>query len=197
MKAAIPLYRQAVKQDPGFGLAYARLSYVQSQLAWFGRGETEEQRLIADARANAERALQLAPSLPAAHLAIGFSDYWGHGDYEVALKSFAAALVLRPNDADTLAAQGFVQRRQGRFDAGIVSLERAFALDPRNSSLAYETGSTYMMTSRYPDTERWLRRALDIDAENRNAQVYLPNSILLATGDIPAALAAAQGDDRR
>jgi TolB-like protein/Flp pilus assembly protein TadD len=195
MKAAIPLYQQAVRQDPEFALAYARLSYVQSQLAWFGRMDTGGQRLIADARANAERALGLAPSLPAAHLALGFSDYWGHGDYGAALKAFAAALALRPNDAATLAAQGFVQRRQGRFDAGIDSLEQAFALDPRNSSLAFETGSTYMMTSRYADAERWLRRALAIDPENRNAQVYLSNSILLSTGDIPAALAAAQGDD--
>lgn len=195
MKAAIPLYRQAIAQDPGFALAYARLSYVQSQLAWFGRGDGEEQGLISSSRANAEHALKLAPSLPAAHLAIGYSDYWGRGDYDAASKAFAAALALRPNDAGTLAAQGFVERRRGRFDAGIASLEQAFALDPRNSSLAFETGATYMMIGRYPDAERWMRRALEIDPENRNAQVYLSNCILLASGDVAGTLAAARGDD--
>jgi TolB-like protein len=36
LKAAIPLYREAVQADPGFALAWARLSYSESQLAWEG-----------------------------------------------------------------------------------------------------------------------------------------------------------------
>ncbi|MBS0381012.1 MAG: tetratricopeptide repeat protein [Proteobacteria bacterium] len=195
MKAAIPLYRQAIDQDPAFALAYARLSYAESQLGWFGRGDNDEKVLHANARSHAERALELAPELPAAYLAMGYTDYWGRGDYAAALKAFAKALVLRPNDAGALAAQGFVQRRQGDFEAAIASLEQAFALDPRNASLAFETGSAWMMISRYSDADRWLRRALEIDPHNRNAQVYLSNSVLLATGDIERALVAAQGDD--
>ncbi|HEX5487993.1 MAG TPA: hypothetical protein VFX04_02445, partial [Rhodanobacteraceae bacterium] len=38
MKAAIPLYQQAIAQAPDFALAYARLSYTESELAWFGGG---------------------------------------------------------------------------------------------------------------------------------------------------------------
>ncbi|MGH8118371.1 MAG: hypothetical protein ACREP0_13890 [Rhodanobacteraceae bacterium] len=90
-KAAIPLYQQAIAQDPNFALAYARLSYVQSELAWFGGGGMEIPHLVADARRNAEQALKLAPKLPAAQLAIGYSDYWGRSDYAAALKAFAAA----------------------------------------------------------------------------------------------------------
>ncbi len=194
-KAAIPLYRQAIQQDANFALAYARLSYQESELAWFGGGGMDVKQLNQQARSDAENALRLAPGLAAAQLAVGFSEYWGRGDYASALKAFAAALVLRPNDADTLAAQGYVQRRQGRFDAAIASFQQAFALDPRNSALAFELGSTYVMAGSYPNGEDWYQRALALDPHNLNAKSNLSQAIMYATGDIPRALAAAQGDD--
>ncbi|MGA9853062.1 MAG: tetratricopeptide repeat protein [Gammaproteobacteria bacterium] len=194
-KAAIPLYRQAVGQDPNFALAWARLSYNESELAWFGGGGLDVKQLNQQARADAERALQLQPNLAAAHLAVGYSDYWGRGDYDAALQAFAAALALKPNDADTLAAQAFVERRQGRFDDAITSLRQALALDPRNSALAFELGLTYMKVSRYADAETSFQHALALDPDNRNAKSNYANAILFSTGDIPRALAAAQGDD--
>jgi tetratricopeptide (TPR) repeat protein len=192
-KTAIPLYRQAIAQAPNFALAYARLSYAQSELAWFGGADMDVRQLNADARSNAEQALKLAPNLPAAQLALGFSDYWGRGNYADALQAFATALALRPNDADTLAAQGYVERRQGRFDAAIASFQKAIALDPRNSSLASELGQAWMMASRYPDAEHAFQRALALDPHNLVAKQFLSSAILYATGDIPRALAAVQG----
>ncbi|MGH8118235.1 MAG: tetratricopeptide repeat protein [Rhodanobacteraceae bacterium] len=194
-KAAIPLYQQAIVKAPDFALAHARLSYVQSELAWFGGGGMDVRQLNADARSNAEQALKLSPNLPAAWLALGYIDYHGRGDYSAALKAFGAALRLRPNGADALAARGFVQARQGRFGAAIVSFQRAIALDPRNSALALELGTICMQASRYPEAERALQRALALDPHNRQAKAALSYSILLTTGDIPRALTAAQGDD--
>ncbi|HKZ11116.1 MAG TPA: tetratricopeptide repeat protein [Rhodanobacteraceae bacterium] len=194
-KAAIPLYQQAIKHDAGFALAYARLSYAESQLAWFGGGGMNVKQIRAQARADAEQALKLAPDASASQLALGYSDYYGRGDYAGALKAFVAALALKPNDSDALAAQGYVQRRQGRFDDAMVSFQKAFALDPRNSTLAFALGATCTMVSRYSEAQVWLRRALAIDPDNLNAKVYHANAILLSTGDIPRALAAVQGDD--
>lgn len=194
-RPAIPLYRQAIEQDPGFALAYARVSWVESALAWFGGGGLDVKQLQAEARADAEQALKLAPDASASQLALGFSDYYGRGDYAGALKAFAAALALKPNDADALAAQGFVQRRQGHFDDSIASLQKAFALDPRNSELAYEVGATCMMDSRFAEAQDWFKRALAIDPDNRNAKTFYAYAIAYSTGDIPRALDAMQGDD--
>ncbi|MGH8114036.1 MAG: tetratricopeptide repeat protein [Rhodanobacteraceae bacterium] len=194
-KAAIPLYQQAVGQDPNFALAWARLSYNESELAWFGGGGEDVKQLNQQARADAEHALQLQPDLSAAHLAVGYSDYWGRGDYAAALQAFAAALALKPNDADTLAAQAYVERRQGRFDNAIASLRQALTLDPRNSALAFELGLTYMNVSRYAQAENAFQHALALDPNNRNAKSNYATAIVLNTGDILRALAAAQGDD--
>ncbi len=195
MKAAIPLYRQTVEQDPSFALAWARLSVIESELAWFGGGGLDVKQLNRQARADAERALQLQSDLAAAQLALGYNEYWGRGDYDAALKYFAAALKLKPNDADALEAQGYVQRRQGRFDDAIASLQQALALDPRNSALTFDLGETYMMVNRYADAENALQHALALDPNNSNAETRYSNAILFSTGDIPDALAAAQGDD--
>lgn len=194
LKGAVSLYRQAIGQDPDFALAYARLSHAESLLAWFGGGGEDVRRINQQARADAERALQLAPNEAATQLALGFSAYYGRSDYTGALEAFARALKLKPNDTGALAAQGYVERRQGRFDAAIASFQRAITNDPRNSSLAVELGSTCMMASRYGEAVDWLQRALALDPDNLNAKSIHSNAILLGTGDVPRALQAAQGD---
>src|SRR6185437_1151466 len=73
-KVAIPLYQQAIQHDAGFALAYARLSYAESELAWFGGGGMDVKQLRAQARADAEQALKLAPNASASQLALGYSD---------------------------------------------------------------------------------------------------------------------------
>lgn len=194
-KVATLLYRQAVQQAPDFALAWARLSYNESILAWFGGSGENIKKLKQQARADAERALQLQPDLAAAQIALGYNEYFGREDYASALKAFAAALKLKPNDADALAAQGYVQRRMGNFDAAIASLQEALTLDPRNSVLTLELGVTFMDINRFSDAENAFQRALALDPTNRNAKVYYSKAILFNTGDIPRALTAVQEDD--
>lgn len=194
-KQAVPLYRQAIARAPSFPLAMARLSYAESVLAWFGGGGEDVGRLQADARRQAEQVLAQAPNLPEAQLAMGFSNYYGKGDYAAALLNFRKALELRPNDDKALTAQGYVLRRQGHFDAALDSLARAQVRDPRNSALALTQGETLMMLFRYPEADVALRRALALDPSNVQARFRLSCTILLSRGDISAALAAAQGDE--
>ncbi len=197
LAAAIPLYRQAIEKDPGFALAYARLSYAESYFTYEGAGGQDAAQLSTQARKDAKQALQLAPDLAAAQLALGYNDYWGRHDFDGALKAFAAALALHPNDSGALEGQGLAQGRLGDFDVAIASLEQAFTSNPRNSVLAAYIGSTYMMMGRYPDAERWLLRALTLEPDNITAKEHLVRSILFGSGDIARALAAATGDSDR
>lgn len=194
-KAAIPLYRKAIRKDPRFALARARLATTESTLAQFGGGGEDVKQLRTDARAQAEQALALAPDLPTAYVALGYNEYHGKGDYAAALKNFTKALKLHPNDADALEARGYVLRRQGHFDAAIDSFRRALAVDPRNSRVAAQLGFTYMMLSNYPEAERILRRALALDPNNVFAQSRYVSTILYGSGNLARALTAARGND--
>jgi TolB-like protein/predicted Zn-dependent protease len=194
-RQAIALYRQAIARAPGFALALARLSYAESVLAWFRGGGEDVEQLQSDARRHADEVLSLAPDLPDAHIALGFSDYYGRGDYPAALRDFRRALDLRPNDDKALVALGYVLRRQGHFDAALDAMAQAQARDPRNSALALTRAETMMMLSRYGVADAMLARALALDPQNLQARFRRSYAMVLARGDIPAALAAAQGDE--
>ena len=171
-KAAAEMYHRAIAADPGFALACARLSYLQSYLHWYGVDNGSA--VIEDARAAAERALVLQPDLPEAHLAMGYVHYWCHRDYEAALREFGIAQASLPNDAEVVAAIGYVHRRQGIADRGVPEIQRAMVLDPRNSLLPREVANSYTALRRYAEADAAYARSLaifpgDIEAQEQRA----------------------------
>jgi TolB-like protein len=192
LQTAIPLYRQAIAQDQGFALAYARASYAESMLAWIGSGDVDVKPLNAAARRDATHALALAPDQATTQIAIGYSDYYGDGDYVAASKAFDAALALKPNDADAHAGRGFVQFQQARIEDAITSFRQAFALDPRNAVRATEAGAACMWAYRYSEAEHWFQRALMLEPQAGIARILLARAILYGSGDIPRALSFTQ-----
>jgi TolB-like protein/Tfp pilus assembly protein PilF len=193
-RRAIALYQQALTKDSGFALARARLSYAESGAVWFGSGESDLRQLMADARTQAVQALAQRPRLVAAQVALGYSAYWGQGDYAAALKAFDAALALRSNDAEALGAKGFVLRRQGHLAAAIDALTQALVLDPRNISLLNGLGETRTAVMQYAQAAHLFQRAFDLDPENVQTKLDNSTNILMSSGDAARALDAAQGD---
>src|SRR5260370_14959070 len=79
LKQSEQLYARAIELDPRFALAIARYSQLESWIVHTFERTTERRE---KARALAQRALQLQPDLPEAHLAMGFSLYYGDNDFE-------------------------------------------------------------------------------------------------------------------
>ncbi len=194
LRQAISLYRKALAQAPNFALAYARLSYAESWLAFNGGGGEDLKKLMTDAYAQAEQAMKLAPNMAESHLAIGYYEYYGKQDYDAALKAFAAALKIRPNDAEAYAARGFVLRRQGKFEKAIEALKRALTLDPRSASVTMTLGEVYMAINRYPEAEQLLQHAIALNPANETALIDYADAIVLSTGEVSRALNILQGN---
>jgi tetratricopeptide (TPR) repeat protein len=135
------LYKQAIKLDPNFAAAHARLSMVES-LAYHTFDPTPTRR--EKARASADDALRLQPDLPEGHLALGFAYYYGDRDYDRALAEFEIARRDLPNEAQAYMAIGAIQRRQGKWTESIANFEKAVALDPKNAGFLYNLGFTYV-----------------------------------------------------
>src|SRR5438445_5010126 len=175
-RIAVEMYQEAVRLDPRFAQAYPKLSIVHSALFWFYYDRTES-RLVQASQA-AEKALQLRPALPEAHLARGYYHYWGHLDYDRALQEFAMVQARQPNNSDVLSAMAFVQRRQGKWAEALVNLRKAIELDPRSQTLAFEAGLTCHLTRGYPEAERYFDRAIELAPEwsepySDRARLYL------------------------
>src|SRR5260370_25582587 len=126
------LFEQTTKLDPNFAAAFAGLSMVES---WVYHGFDPLPVRREKARTAANQALQLQPDLPEAHLALGFSYYYGERDYERALADFDIAKRGLPKEAQAYLAIGAIQRRQGKWAESTANLEKAAALDPKNGSV--------------------------------------------------------------
>ena len=183
-QAARDFYRKAVAADPDFALAYARLSYLESYLHWYGADTSSA--VITDARADADRALALQPDLPEAHLALGYVHYWCHRDYPAALSEFAIARASLPNDAEVVAAIGYVHRRQGVASRGIPEMEQASLLDPRDSTLPREIANSYTALRRYAEAEAYYARSLALVPDDMEAIAQRATSTMFS-GDMEAA----------
>ena len=158
--AAEQLYVQASAVDPTFALAHARASLLNSQISEGMTGDHLARK--AKARAQAEEALRLSPTLGEAHMALGLCLYWGEKKYDAALKEFEVAAATSPNNAEIYNYVGGIYRRQGRWRDSVASFERALSLDPRNCNLAFFAGNNHLFLRDWPAATACYNRALEI-----------------------------------
>ncbi len=165
LRIALEMYQKAIELDSGFALAYANLSRVKTELYWHYDGEKED---LVGAKAAIDRAFQLVPGLPEAHLALG-SYYYHALDYEQALKQFAIAQKSLPNNCDLLEEIGFVRSRQGRWNEALNNFKRAAELDPRRADLSRALAEIYLRLRKYAQAEPYLERVILLEPEEAGA----------------------------
>ena len=160
LKQSEQLYQRAIELDPNFALALARYSQLES---WMVRTHDASSDHREKARTLAERALQLQPDLPEAHLALGSSYYYGDNNYEVALKEFEIAQRALPNESEVYLAIGAIQRRQGKWAESTANLEKAVSLNPKDSWPLQNLAFNYQMLRNFDAANKTIDRALQID----------------------------------
>ena len=176
LRVAIEMFEKATALDPGFAVAFAKLSRAHAQMFWHYYDRTNGR--LAKAKAAADAALRLDPDLAEGHIALGFYHYWGFRDYEKALEEFGRAEREQANDADLEMSIGAVARRQGKWDEAVKHFRRGVELNPRSSSDAWDLAVAYFYLRQYPEAERYLDRALALApdwalAHAFKAQLYL------------------------
>jgi TolB-like protein/DNA-binding winged helix-turn-helix (wHTH) protein/Flp pilus assembly protein TadD len=189
VREARRLYRSAIARDPGFALAWARLSYLDSHSYWFHVDDT--QQVMAAAEESAAKALALAPDLPQAHLARGYVHYYRDLDYAKALADFERARRALPGDGDIGAAIASVQRRRGDVQQAIAGYERVAALDPRNPRWPMLLGDSFTMLRRYEDAAKAYDRSLAADPTAYGPVIYKGLALVVAGEPARAAQALA------
>lgn len=178
LNQAEQLYDRALRLDPNFALAAAAASQLES---WIFHSTDPTPARREKARTLAERALKLNGDLPEAHLAVGFSYYYGDQNFDAALREFKLAEQGLPNSAEVYLAIGALQRRQGRWDESTANLEKAVSLDPNNTWPMQNLAFNYQMTRNFPAAFATIDRALKLD----------PRGFMLAALKVDLALAQA------
>jgi TolB-like protein/predicted Zn-dependent protease len=162
LKQSEQLYARAIQLDPTFALAMARYSQLESWIVHIFERTPERRE---KARSLAQQALQLQPDLPEAHLAMGFSLYYGDNEFEAALKEFEIAQRGLPNEAEIYLALGAIQRRLGRWSESTASLEKAASLNPKDGWVFQQLALNYQMLRDFDSANKTIDRGLKVNPD--------------------------------
>src|SRR2546425_2402469 len=189
LKQSEQLYARAIELDPKFALAIARYSQLESWIIHtFERTIERRER----ARALAQQALQLQPDLPEAHLAMGFSLYYGDNDFEGALKEFEIAQRDLPNEAEGYLALGSIQRRLGKWPESNASLEKAASLDPKDSWVLQNLALSYQTLRDFDAANKTIDRGLEVNPDGLGLWEIKSKLAIAEKGDLSVAERAFQ-----
>ena len=181
LKQSEQLYARAIELDPKFALALARYSQLESWIFHI-YDPTRERRQ--KARVLAEQALQLQPDLPEAHLAMGFSYYYGDNNYDAAQKEFEIAQRGLPNESEVYLALGAIQRRQGKWAESTANLEKAASLNPKDSWPLQNLAENYQVLRNFDAANKTIDRGLQINPTDVGLWEYKSKLAIAEKGDL-------------
>ena len=166
---AVELLNQAVARDPTFLLAYCQLARAHDAIYWNALDHTQGRLELAKSAVNS--ALKLNPESGEAHFASALHFYYGYLDYDRAREELAVALRTLPNNARIFELNGYIDRRQARWNDAVRNLECAVELDPRNDDIFFGTGFTYLCARDYKRAREIANRALALPTKNNYARL--------------------------
>jgi class 3 adenylate cyclase/TolB-like protein/Tfp pilus assembly protein PilF len=159
-REAVANYATAVRLDPNFALAWARLAILRS-VQYFD-GFDLEINTPAAVKEAADKALQLQPQLGESFVAQGVYRYRVLRDFRGALESYGEALKRLPNSSLVLEQTAHVERRLGQWDAAEKHYRAALELDPRNVDDLTNLGEFLQAVRKFPEAQNIFDRLLQV-----------------------------------
>lgn len=161
IRAAAEDFRRAIAVDPAYAPPYAGLAGTYTLSARYADVQTEE--LTALAREAAEKALQLDPSLPEAHVALASVYDTCDWNWSAAEEEYRKAIALRPGDVLAHQWYGLLLTRRGRAEEAREQLRIALRLDPLSPRLNLSAANVDYYAARYDDAANHCAKAIALD----------------------------------
>jgi tetratricopeptide (TPR) repeat protein/tRNA A-37 threonylcarbamoyl transferase component Bud32 len=192
LRAALDSFRQTIEIEPTFAPAYAGLADTYSLLERYASVPNAESRVRAIAAA--ERAVQLAPSLPEAHASLASVREVYEWDWEGAEREYRAAIRLQPTYATAHHWRAMLLARLGRFEEARNEIALARELDPLSPAIAAAAANIEYYAGDYQKSITAARAALRLDPGFEHARVQLAMSLAFGA---PSSSPAEQAPSRR
>ncbi len=183
-RSAIDMLKRAIELDPDFLVAHAMLAKQYAGLIHFGYDASPARLNMADAEI--KRVEALAPDSPWLPYARGWVAYWGRKDLDEAVHQMERVRQEMPGTADVLEAIGFIRRRQGRYEDGLVLLQQAMDKDPRNTRLMWGVAETNCLLRRFDRAISTLDEVISLSPD-AGIGYRLKADAYLAKGDFASA----------
>jgi tetratricopeptide (TPR) repeat protein len=165
---AVNFLGQAIDRDPAFLLAYCRLAGAHDRLYLLGLDHTPGRLTLADAAV--KNALRLGPDSGDAHLASALHLY-SNLDYDGACAEIGVAHRTLPNNPRIFELNGYIDRRQGRWEESTRNYERALDLDPHNVPTLQDFAFNYIYLRDYAKAGAVLDRVLAFKPDDTDTRL--------------------------
>ena len=187
---AIAAFQEAIAADPQFARAYAQLAYAEitkEQYSHLDGRTTRKPELLVSAKQNIDRALQLDPNLPLAHLALGRWHYASRNDWNTAVAEYQRALQLNPGLSEAKARIASSLLAKGQTAEAIQVYLQGLELDPRNYQLLRNLGIAYTMRREYDKAKEIDARIVAFDPADELDSCNLAMDYVQTAGDLKGA----------
>jgi serine/threonine-protein kinase len=168
----IASFERAIELDPNYAAPHAGLAMAYGFQALLNVGPPAE--LWPRARAAAERALELDPTLSGAYTTLGFvqSSYdwnWSGGE-----QLYQRAIELNPGSSDAHLGYAMTNLAPvGRLDEALTHMQQAVQLDPLSPVANMSLGHLYLFRGEDDRAVQQYRRAIEVDPTFREGRMAL------------------------
>ena len=128
IRQGIAFYQQAIDADPTYALAYAGMAQAFAALPITSDAKPDE--AFPQAKAAAQKALEIDADLAEAHIILGTIEFWFDWDWTNSEAELKKAIALNPNNSDAHRFYAVLLTVSGRGDESISEMETAKQLDP-------------------------------------------------------------------
>jgi TolB-like protein/Flp pilus assembly protein TadD len=194
VQSAIHSLQEAVRLDPNYALAYAKLSLAWRQYAAsFATNDNEQ--AYAEAKAAAEKAIKLAPDQVEPHKAAGWVAINPDLDFAQAEQEFRRALQISPSDAGAKSGLSYCLMAEGHLTEAERAFHETLSLDPLSVPIWFNLGRLAISAERYQEAEEAFRKALQIQPGVARAHAFLATLDVVRTDPAAATKEAQQEPD--
>ena len=163
-KRAISYFQQALELAPDYALAHAGLADTYMLLGFHGYGVLPPNGAMPKARAAAEKALALDPTLAEAHASLAMVRAFFDWDFAAAEDHFRRAIELNPSYPTAYQLYGLVLALQKKPADALRQIRKAQELDPFSVVINMNVGWILYFAREYDAVIEECRRTLELDA---------------------------------
>lgn len=160
---AIGYFEDATKKDPNYALAYAGLSDCYAIISATIFGTMPAPVSGPKAKAAAQRALEIDPTLAEAETSLATVEFNYDWDWSSAASGFERAIHLNPSYATAYQRYSLYLMAIGRTQESFDEINKARKLDPLSISINFSLGWRMYMARQYDRAIEQLRNTLEMD----------------------------------
>jgi DNA-binding winged helix-turn-helix (wHTH) protein/tetratricopeptide (TPR) repeat protein len=176
LQKAIEFFKQTIKKDADYALAYSGIADCYVLLVMYG--VYDPAKAMAEAKEAAERAVSIDDSLAEAHTSLAYVNTTYYWDWRKSRQEFERAIELNPGYSTAHHWYGIYLLMQGKIEQAQEELTRAQNIDPLSLSINADMGWAFYFAHQYERAIEHYLDTIELDQNFLRAYWFLGQSYI-------------------